>query len=61
MSQANKKGILEFLQYFCNIACLGPYKTQHILAFLDVVHRDIIPENERDGPDDKRYVVVWIT
>ncbi|KAK0132354.1 hypothetical protein N1851_032775 [Merluccius polli] len=40
---------------------LGPYNTQKLLIFLDRLHSDLIPENERDlvGPHVPKYVIVW--
>ncbi|XP_025998210.1 uncharacterized protein LOC113030836 [Astatotilapia calliptera] len=44
-----------------HIPRIGAYNSQHLLAFLDALHRDLIPQNGRDDPGDNRtmYVVVW--
>lgn len=44
-----------------HIPVIGPYNTDHLLAFLDTLYRDIIPKNERGLPGDdlNKYVVVW--
>lgn len=44
-----------------HIPSLGPYNTQKLLIFLDRLHFDLIPENERGlvGPHLPQYVIVW--
>ncbi|KAI7800946.1 hypothetical protein IRJ41_015737 [Triplophysa rosa] len=41
-----------------HIPSLGPYNTQKLLIFLDRLHFDLIPENER-RPHLPQYVIVW--
>ncbi len=40
---------------------IGPYNTQLLLAFLNTLYRDLIPEQERGlvRPHSPNYVVVW--
>ncbi|XP_073474085.1 uncharacterized protein [Aquarana catesbeiana] len=44
-----------------HIPSLGPYNTQKLLIFLDRLHLDLIPENERGliGPHLPQYIIVW--
>ncbi len=44
-----------------HIPSLGTYNTQKLLIFLDCLHSDLIPENERGvvGPHLPNYVIVW--
>ena len=43
------------------IPIIGPYNTQHLMTFLDILYRDLIPENERDliRHDLPNFVIVW--
>lgn len=44
-----------------HIPSLGPYYTQMLLIFLDRLHFDLIPQNEKGlvGPHLPQYVIVW--
>ncbi|KAL0153040.1 hypothetical protein M9458_051639 [Cirrhinus mrigala] len=44
-----------------HIPHIGPYNTQLLLAFLNALYRDLIPEQERGlvRPHLPNYVVVW--
>ncbi|XP_044038655.1 uncharacterized protein LOC122869562 [Siniperca chuatsi] len=44
-----------------HIPSLDPYNTQKLLIFLDRLHFDLVPENERGliGPQLPQYVIVW--
>ncbi|XP_026021367.1 uncharacterized protein LOC113021121 isoform X2 [Astatotilapia calliptera] len=39
-----------------HIPRIGAYNSQHLLAFLDALHRDLIPQNGRDDPGDNRTI-----
>ena len=39
-------------------ATLGPYNTTHIISFLDTLHNILIPNNQRKGPEQSRFVVI---
>lgn len=44
-----------------HILHIGPYNTQLLLAFLNTLYRDLIPEHQRSlvRPDLPNYVIVW--
>ena len=37
----------------------GPYNTSLFITFLDTLHGILIPAEQRDGPEQPRYVVIW--
>eukprot|EP00063_Salmo_salar_P045229 XP_014020064.1 PREDICTED: uncharacterized protein LOC106581979 [Salmo salar] len=40
-------------------ANLGPYNTALLITFLDTLHGILIPAEQRGGPEQPRYVVIW--
>ena len=42
-----------------NHVTLGPYNTAHIITFLDTLHNILIPNDQRNGPEQSRFVVIW--
>ena len=40
-------------------AALGPYNTAHIITFFDTLHNILIPNDQRNGPEPSRFVVIW--
>ncbi|XP_053088343.1 uncharacterized protein LOC128318005 [Pangasianodon hypophthalmus] len=40
-------------------ATLGPYNTAHIITFLDTLHNILIPNDQRNWPEQSRVVVIW--
>ncbi len=40
-------------------ATLGPYNTAHIITFLDTLHNILVHNDQRKGPQQLRFVVIW--
>ncbi|XP_029571765.1 uncharacterized protein LOC115163746 [Salmo trutta] len=49
----SQKGVLH------HHANLGPYNTALLITFLDTLHGILIPAEQRGGPEQPRYVVIW--
>ena len=40
-------------------ANLDPYNTALLVTFMDTLHRILIPAEQRGGPEQLRYAVIW--
>ena len=38
---------------------VGPYNTEHLLAFLNDLHQRLVPEQDQEGENMRTFVITW--
>ncbi len=42
-----------------HICQVGPYNTEHLLAFLNDLHQRLVPEQDQEGENMRTFVITW--